>query len=319
MGEGKTGSVEWMRRLIGAVDRWMERHPWHPRLVPYAVYGVFLVPVGVVREHAVGMYPLVYAMQCGLVMWLLWRYRRLVEEMNWRFHWLAVPAGVGVFYAWVWLGVAVEEWGMVRERGLWRFTVELTQWMVYGRAGMDWVGQVFGNGRGQDLLGELGRGWGELAMGLRLAGMTVVVPMFEELFVRSLVLRSFQHPRRTAIGLVQVIHDLPLVGEWLVHTDLAYRAHRHPAVFGREFLDNPLGKMTVFGVMVSTGVFMLGHLPRDYAGAVACGLAYCLVVWATNRPGKGKGRGLGPVIWAHAITNALLWVYTVRTGDWRFL
>jgi len=25
------------------------------------------------------------------------------------------------------------------------------------------------------------------------------------------------------------------------------------------------------------------------------------------------------VIWAHCITNALLWAYTVWTGDWQFL
>jgi hypothetical protein len=37
----------------------------------------------------------------------------------------------------------------------------------------------------------------------------------------------------------------------------------------------------------------------------------------TNR--GGRQMGLGPVIWAHGLTNAALWGYTLYTGDWRFL
>jgi len=46
-------------------------------------------------------------------------------------------------------------------------------------------------------------------------------------------------------------------------------------------------------------------------------LVWCALVWWTNR---GSHRlGLGPVIWSHAITNALLWGYTIWSGDWQFI
>ena len=44
-----------------------------------------------------------------------------------------------------------------------------------------------------------------------------------------------------------------------------------------------------------------------------CALAYCLLLSVT------RAKGLGPVCWAHGITNALLWGYTVYYGNWQFL
>ncbi|NJL31011.1 MAG: hypothetical protein HC898_04945 [Phycisphaerales bacterium] len=37
---------------LQGIDAWMAQHPWHPRLTPYAVYGGFLLLVGLAREHA---------------------------------------------------------------------------------------------------------------------------------------------------------------------------------------------------------------------------------------------------------------------------
>jgi hypothetical protein len=35
-------------------------------------------------------------------------------------------------------------------------------------------------------------------------------------------------------------------------------------------------------------------------------------------PASGR-LGLGPIIWSHGLTNALLWLYTLTSDDWRFL
>ena len=98
-----------------------------------------------------------------------------------------------------------------------------------------------------------------------------------------------------------------------MHSSIAHRAGRHAHPLGDMFHRTPLGALSLFGVIVSTGVFMSYHVARDWPAAALCGVAYCLLLAATRQ------RGLGPVIWAHGITNALLWGYSVKTGDWQFL
>jgi hypothetical protein len=74
-------------------------------------------------------------------------------------------------------------------------------------------------------------------------------------------------------------------------------------------------------VAASTAVFMLVHGLRDWPAVIVCGITYCLLVGYTNN--SRRRLGLGPVIWAHGITNGALWAYTVymhlnQGGDWRF-
>jgi hypothetical protein len=151
------------------------------------------------------------------------------------------------------------------------------------------------------------------ALILRLLGMSIVVPLFEELFIRSLMLRGLHRARTTGIGLVQMAQDIPVIGDWVSGTALGEQAEQHPPVFGRQFLQTPLGQLSVFGVCASTFVFTISHIMRDWPGCIACGLAYCFLLAATRH------KGLGPVVWAHGITNALLWAYTLGTGDWQFM
>ncbi len=246
---------------------------------------MMLVVVSQLRDWLPFTYPLTYTIQCSLVVYLLWRYRKLLPELTLSFHWLSVPVGVGVAVAWVWMGL----------------------WMV------ETFPDRFADQGTESFFLEMGTTVGWTAFVLRLIGMSVAVPLFEELFIRSLILRSFHRFRPTMIGLVQVIQDLPLIGEWLMHTSIGDKADRHPPVFGPQFKNTPLGALSVFGVAVSTLIFTIHHLPRDWPGCVMCGLAYCLLLSATRH------KGLGPVCWAHGITNALLWVYTLYTGDWQFL
>ena len=67
---------------LARVDRWMMQSPWHPRVMPYIVYIGLLAVVGLASEQWPATYPIGYAVQCGLVAWLLWRYRRLLPELN---------------------------------------------------------------------------------------------------------------------------------------------------------------------------------------------------------------------------------------------
>ncbi len=269
---------------LARLDAWMADHPWHPRIIPFVVYLSFLALILPARDWHPLTYPLLYSLQCGLVLYLLWRYRRLLPELTLSFHWLAVPVGVGVCVAWVVIG----------------------KWMV-SLAPND-LGDP-----GYDFFEKMNPTLAWTSVSLRLLGMSIVVPMFEELFIRSLCLRSFHRFRRTGVGVLHLLMDLPLLGEWLIHTNWGKRAGRHPPVFGPVFEKTPLGALSLFGVAASTFVFMMSHANRDKPAAIVCGVAYCLLLWATRK------KGLGPVIWAHGITNALLWAYTLAYADWRFL
>lgn len=267
-----------------ALDAWMSEHPWHPRIAPFFVYAIFLLLIDLVRPHGPLLYPVLYVVQCSVVLWLLWRFRRLMPELTLTFHWLALPVGAGVAALWLVLG----------------------QWMV-----QTYPHRFAATDPHYFEAMESGARCASLA--LRLLGMTIVVPLLEEPFVRSLVLRSFHRCKPAAISTLQFIGDLPVIGDWFTHTSLAKRADRHARPLGDMFDNTPVGKLSVFGVLVSTLVFTSYHTMRDWPAAAVCGVAYCLLLAATRK------RGLGPVVWAHGTTNALLWIYCVKTGDWQFL
>lgn len=296
--------------LLRSLDNWAAAHPWHPRVLPFFVYIVCLALMGFADSIDPRLYPALYVIQCTAVTWLLVRHRKLLPEMTLTFHWLAVPVGVGVFVAWVALG-----WWMAGE------FPERWDALLHGRyiAMKDYPDDAVprfatDDSRYDTFFETMGPTLGWTTLALRLLGMSLLVPVFEELFIRSLMLRSLSDRRKTWLGLKQVLCDVPIIGESFIHTKAGADASRQNPVFGEQFESTPLGKLTVFGVVASTFVFMLSHVPRDWPGIWACGVAYCLLVGAT-----GRRKGLGPVIWAHGITNALLWVYTVHTGDWQFL
>jgi len=269
---------------LASLDQWMAEHPWHPRVTPFMVYLLFLMVISAAADAEPMTYPFLYGLQAAVVGGMLWRYRALTPELNLRFHWLAIPVGLAIAAAWVGLG-------------LW-----MVQWQPDRFAATD-----------KHLFEKMEPAWRWVSLSMRLVGMSLLVPLFEELFIRSLMLRSLSRPRRVGVGLVQVVSDFPVVGDWLTHTSWGRRADRHVNLFATEFHETPLGKLTWFGVLASTFVFMLGHGMRDWPGVIVCGVAYCLLLTATRH------KGLGPVVWAHGITNAALWIYTVRTGDWQFL
>ena len=296
----------------------MQRTAWHPRLIPIAIYLVLVFLIDQVRPLAPMAYPAMYVAQCSIVLWLLWRYRKLLPELTLRFHWLAVPTAIGLTIAWIGLG-----------------------WMMAGEFAMRWDAIIQGQPLGQIDYATVNISPGRfattgthyfqqmqsqpwlywLSIGLRLIGMSLVVPLFEELFIRSLCLRTLHRAKETGIGILQVLHDMPMIGDWFMHTQRGRRVAAMPSMFSKQYHQTPLGAITVFGIFASTTVFTFNHIFRDWPGAIACGVVWCLLVWYTNRPGgpDNKKLGLGPVIWSHALCNALLWGYSIYTGDWQFL
>lgn len=273
------------------LDPFMTKRFWAPRLIPFLVYAGFLFLFIFIREPFPWAYPFVYALQCGLVAWLLWRYRHLLPELTISFHWLAVPVGLGVAAVWIWL----------------RFqTVRLIPFLAHDKPP-------------ESFFQTMGPALGWLALAERLVGMAILVPLFEELCMRSLMLRCFHRPRLTLIGLLQILEDIPLIGDWIITTSLGDRVSKYPAVFKTEFHSTPLGRLSLFGVAASTLIFTVHHAPIDYPGCIVCSIAYCLLLRSTAH------KGLGPVCWAHGITNATLWFYTLYTHfytptpDWQFL
>jgi membrane protease YdiL (CAAX protease family) len=154
---------------------------------------------------------------------------------------------------------------------------------------------------------------------LRLLGMSLIVPFVEEIFNRSLCLRAMHSARKTGVALLQVLHDLPGVGEYLMHKPAVKAAAQQEPMFTKQFYETPLGRVSAFGIAASTFIFMLNHVPRDWVGCIVCGVLWCLMVKWTNAEGRKRKLGLGPVIWSHGLTNALLWWYTLASGDWQFL
>lgn len=270
---------------LGQVDQWMASHPAFPRATPYFVFvgGLFLI--NALRDQWAISYLPSYLILNILIAWMMWRYRRLTPELNLKFHWLAVPVGVVVFALWVWIGQQM---------------------------------RAFGEGNdvdtGWNFFKHLGEGfWGWTGMVMRLVGMSILVPLFEELFIRSLLLRCFYRAKRTLRGFGQILIDFPMIGDMLIHTEWARRLDEHPVLFRSEFEATPVGELSVFGVMVSTLLFTFGHRIPDWPGAILCGVVYCLLLRVTRH------KGLGPVVWAHGITNALLWIYVLKTDGWSFL
>jgi uncharacterized protein len=103
----------------------------------------------------------------------------------------------------------------------------------------------------------------------RIAGAALLVPLMEELFWRSFLMRWVRSPLFEAVA---------------------------PRSVG------------VRAVVVSTFVFVLAH--TLWLAAAIAGLAYALLYMRTEK--------LWTVVIAHAVTNAMLGLWVVTTGQWQF-
>ncbi len=103
----------------------------------------------------------------------------------------------------------------------------------------------------------------------RLLGAAIVVPVFEEIFWRSFILRFIINPR---------------------------------------FEEVPIGEFTWTSFVISSILFGLEH--NLYLAGIMAGIVYCLVLYYT--------KSLATTILSHGVTNLLLGIYVLTTGNWQF-
>jgi uncharacterized protein len=76
------------------------------------------------------------------------------------------------------------------------------------------------------------------------------------------------------------------------------------------FEEVPFGTFSAFSFAVVTLGFCFEHMGSDWPAALITGALYNLVAYRT--------RSLGSCVLAHAVTNLLLGIYILRTGQWGF-
>ena len=103
----------------------------------------------------------------------------------------------------------------------------------------------------------------------RFFGASVVVPVFEEIFWRSFLIRYIINPK---------------------------------------FENVPVGKFTWPSFVISSILFGFEH--NLWLAGIMAGISYCLVLYYT--------KNLSSAILSHVVTNLLLGIYVLLTGNWQF-
>lgn len=213
-------------------------HPAAARIAPFAIYIAFLALGGLASGFDTRW---LYPAQVGLVALALAVFWRRYEELRPSDpvspgHWsLAVVTGAVVFVLWINLD---------------------SGWTVIGELGEGFDPRV--DGRVDPVLAAF-----------RLAGAALVVPVMEELFWRSFVMRWIDSPA---------------------------------------FLGVDPRAASARAVLLSSAVFAVEH--HQWLAGLIAGLAYAWVYRVT-------GKLWIPVV-AHAVTNALLGIWVLYAGSWRF-
>ena len=226
--------------------------PWLPHAAPFAAYMGFIAleqlleaAAGVVPELetiATGDHLWLYPLKILVVIGLLWGFRRhyveLIRPLRPLRDWpLAVAVGAAVFLLWI---------------------------------NMDWPFATQGRAEGYNPhAAGLSAGLTAALIGVRLFGAAVVVPVFEELFWRSFLMR------------------------YLVH---------------RDFTRVPMGTLTPVAFGATCLLFGLEH--HLWLAGMMAGAAYAGLLAVT--------RNLPTVILAHGVTNLMLGLWVLNTGQWRF-
>jgi hypothetical protein len=222
-----------------------------PRIVPFALFMACLaVESGIhwvsgllattASDHltfSLWLYPVRTAVVLGALGYLWPAYRELREQIcaSWQEALLTLGVGVVVYLAWV---------------------------------RMDWPWAMQGHPAGYNPF-QAGAGVGVVLAVIRLFGAAIVVPVMEELFWRSFLLRYLVTPAFTAVR---------------------------------------LGTLTPWAFGVTVVLFGLEH--HLWLAGLLAGVAYTLLLAITRR--------LWPCIVAHALTNLLLGIHVLVTGEWHW-
>jgi uncharacterized protein len=164
-GRNTTYSLE-SKRGFHVFDR-IKSSPVLARLIPFVAFALLTLVQGRFGDAAQYW---IYALKTIVAAWLLWLMRSLLPEMKWKFSWEAIAAGVAVFIAWVGLD---------------------GHYPMFEREGDFNPVRSYGQGSALSLI----------FIGVRILGSSLVVPMIEEVFYRSLLYRYIIHSQFLKIPL----------------------------------------------------------------------------------------------------------------------
>jgi hypothetical protein len=115
---------------------------------------------------------------------------------------------------------------------------------------------------------------------------------------------SWAYQLTLAFRFVRLVIVVPLLEEIFWRGFLLRHLIREP------FTEVPFGSFSWLSFSVVTLGFCLEHQPADWVAAALAGTLYNLVAYRT--------RSLSACVIAHAVTNLLLGIYVMRTGQWGF-
>ena len=222
-----------------------------PRILPFVLFMAFIALESLIRwlaglAHAsetvpsstlLWLYPLRTAVVLGALLYLWPAYQELRDTLcsNMREALLVIVVGVLVYVAWV---------------------------------RMDWSWAMQGQPTGYDPF-QAGPGVGVVLAAIRLFGAVIIVPVMEELFWRSFLIRYIETTAFTTVR---------------------------------------LGTFTPLSFGATVVLFGLEH--HLWLAGMLAGAAYNLILYKTRR--------LWPCILAHALTNLLLGIHVLVTGEWHW-
>ncbi len=113
-----------------------------------------------------------------------------------------------------------------------------------------------------------------------------------------------------AFGLTVVLRFVRLVIVVPLVEEIFWRGYLLRTLIAEPFTRVPFGTFSWLSFGVVTAGFCLEHQPADYPAALVTGVLYNLVAYRT--------RSLSACVLAHAVTNLLLGIFVMRTGQWGF-
>jgi CAAX prenyl protease-like protein len=204
--------------------------------VPAVVFAVATALEGYAPE---ALYPLAYAAKAAAVAAALYICRAIFADLRWSSGILlpAVTVGLGVFVLWV----------------------GIERWVPYPH---------LGERSGFNPFETMATGTAFAFVAVRLAGLIVLVPIFEELLWRSFLIRYVTSP---------------------------------------DFQSVPHGTFTTTALLVVCAAAAISH--TEWLAGFFANVVYCLLLRQT--------RSVLACVIAHAVTNAVLGIYVLTTGNWQ--
>ncbi|WP_317201431.1 CAAX prenyl protease-related protein [Janthinobacterium sp.] len=212
-----------------------------PRVLPFAVYIAFIFIADMLGRLGWAAQDLrwLYAVKIAAVAAVLLACRRHYTELRWR------PLGAAALLTALFTGVVV-----------------LVLWISLNA---DWM--VIGASAGFDPRNNGAIDW--LMVAIRIGGAALVVPVMEELFWRSFLMRWIDTPK---------------------------------------FLDLDPARVGVRGFIVTVILFGFEH--NLWLAGIVAGVAYSVLYM--------RSQNLWSPILAHGVTNGLLGVWIISTGQWTY-